>query len=174
MIIVFKQKKFYCEKKVGDKKLKMTSSFERRVLTKATVSDSRDEIVITGIAGRFPNSENVGEFAYNLYNKIDMVDEDEKRWKHINPEIPRRLGKVGNLQKFDGFFFSVHHRQANAMDPQCRMLLEHSYEAVLDAGVNPKSLRGSRTGVFIGCCYAETEEHMIYGKMLKNGLGLTG
>lgn len=34
------------------------------------------------------------------------------------------------------------------------MLLEHAYEAILDAGINPKSLRGSRTGVFIGACFA--------------------
>lgn len=152
----------------------MSSSFERRVLTRATVPDPRDKIVITGVAGRFPNSKNVAEFAHNLYNKIDMVDDKDSRWKHLNPEIPTRSGKISNLEKFDGFFFSVHHKQTNAMDPQCRMLLEHSYEAILDAGINPKSLRGTRTGVFIGCCYAESEEHVIYGKDFKNGLGLTG
>lgn len=152
----------------------MTSSFDRRVYTKATVSDPRDEIVISGISGRFPNSNNMADFASNLYNKVDMVDDDERRWRHTIPEIPKRLGKVHRLEKFDAFFFSVHHRQANTMDPQCRMLLEHSYEAILDAGVNPKNLRESRTGVFMGCCFAESEETMFYGKMIKDGLGLTG
>lgn len=37
--------------------------------------DPDDEIVISGISGRFPNSANVAEFANNLYNKVDMVDD---------------------------------------------------------------------------------------------------
>jgi fatty acid synthase, animal type len=151
----------------------MSSSYKRRVLTKVTV-DPEDEIVISGIAGRFPNSDNVDHFADNLYNKVDMVDDDERRWRHIHPEIPKRFGKVNNLEKFDAFFFSVHHRQANAMDPQCRILLEHSYEAIVDAGINPKTLRESRTGVFIGCCFAESEEYLFYERQIKDGLGLTG
>jgi fatty acid synthase, animal type len=152
----------------------MSSSYNRRVLTKATITDPRDEIVISGIAGRFPNSNNVADFAHNLYNKIDMVDDDEKRWKHLDSEVPTRFGKVSRLEKFDAFFFSVHRRQAQWMDPQCRMLLEHSYEAILDSGINPKTMRGSRTGVFMGCCFAESEETMFYATKVKDGLGLTG
>lgn len=152
----------------------MSSSYNRRVLTKATVTNPEDAIVISGIAGRYPNSNNVADFAHNLYNQVDMVDNDERRWKHLIDECPKRFGKVNNLEKFDAFFFSVHRRQANSMDPQCRMLLEHSYEAILDAGVNPKTLRGSRTGVFVGCCFAESEESLFYSKMVKDGLGLTG
>lgn len=133
-----------------------------------------EEIVISGIAGRFPNSNNVAEFSQNLYGKIDMVDDAETRWKHTNPEIPRRCGKVPKIEKFDASFFSVHHRQANCMDPQGRMLLEHAYEAILDAGINPKSLRGTSTGVFIGCCFVEIEGELVYKRPLKDGLGLTG
>jgi acyl transferase domain-containing protein len=40
-----------------------------------------DDIVITGIAGCFPESENVYQFQDNLYNKVDMVTEDDRRWK---------------------------------------------------------------------------------------------
>lgn len=133
-----------------------------------------DEIVVTGMAGRFPNSANVAEFAYNLYNKINMVDEAETRWKHLDPEVPRQSGKMPNLEKFDSSFFSVHHRQANSIDPQCRLLLEHAYEAILDAGVNPKSLRGSRTAVYVGCATAETEEEAFFENDVKSGLGVTG
>lgn len=70
--------------------------------------DDGDEIVISGISGRFPNSENVAALAHNLYNKIDMIDELETRWKHANPSIPKRNGKVQNLEKFDATFFGVH------------------------------------------------------------------
>jgi len=40
-----------------------------------------DDIVITGIAGCFPESENVYQFRDNLYNKVDMVTGDDRRWK---------------------------------------------------------------------------------------------
>jgi fatty acid synthase len=51
-----------------------------------------------------------------------------------NPEIPQRTGKLLNLSKFDAAFFGVHFKQAHAMDPMCRMLLEKTYEAIVDAG----------------------------------------
>ena len=40
-----------------------------------------DDIVITGIAGCFPESENVYQFRDNLYNKVDMVTGEDRRWK---------------------------------------------------------------------------------------------
>ena len=142
--------------------------------SRAVFADPQDEIVISGMAGKFPNSYNVAHFASNLYNKVDMVDDEERRWLHTNPEIPKRIGKMYNLEKFDASFFGIHERQAQALDPQCRFLLEQSYEAVLDSGYNPKSLRGSRTGVFIGCCYGETEKVWIYDRSPKDGVGLSG
>jgi hypothetical protein len=51
-----------------------------------------------------------------------------------HPEIPQRTGKLLNVSKFDASFFGVHFKQANTMDPMCRMLLEKTYEAIVDAG----------------------------------------
>lgn len=133
-----------------------------------------DEIVISGVSGRFPNSNNMAEFAQNLYNKIDMVDDDERRWRHTNPEIPKRSGKINNLDKFDASFFGVNFKQARCMDPQSRMLLEHAYEAVLDSGTCPKAIRGSNTGVFVGASFNESEKVWIYEKISKEGFGVTG
>lgn len=133
-----------------------------------------EEIVISGVSGRFPNSDNMTEFAYNLYNKIDMVDDDERRWRHTNPEIPKRSGKINNLEKFDASFFGVNFKQARCMDPQSRLLLEHAYEAVLDSGTCPRSIRGSNTGVFVGVCFNESEKVWIYEKVSKEGFGVTG
>jgi len=48
--------------------------------------------------------------------------------------MPKRCGKLKDLTKFDASFFGVHPKQANGMDPQLRMLLEVTYEALHDAG----------------------------------------
>ena len=110
-----------------------------------------DDIVISGISGRFPMSMNLNEFAHNLYNKIDMANDDNKdRWDNKSEKLNYKFGKVSDLDKFDASFFSTLNSYAKWMDPQGRILLEHTYEAILDAGTSPQSLRGSKTGVFIG------------------------
>lgn len=145
-----------------------------KFVKKLSERSEEDEIVISGISGRFPNSHNVGEFASNLFNKIDMVDEDERRWRHTNPEIPRRGGKIYDIEKFDASFFGVNYRQARCMDPQGRILLEHAFEAVIDSGTLPMDLKNSKTGVFIGASFNESEKVWIYDKISKDGAGITG
>jgi len=44
-------------------------------------TDSDEEIVISGIAGRFPNSDNMNQLRENLFNKVNLVREDHGRWK---------------------------------------------------------------------------------------------
>jgi len=48
--------------------------------------------------------------------------------------VPKRFGKLKDLTKFDASFFGVHPKQAGVMDPQLRMLLEVTYEALVDSG----------------------------------------
>lgn len=57
--------------------------------------------------------------------------------------LPTRSGKIKDLSKFDAQFFGVHGKQANMMDPQARMLLELTYEAIVDAGK------------FLSACYGQ-------------------
>uniref|UniRef100_A0A182X139 Uncharacterized protein n=1 Tax=Anopheles quadriannulatus TaxID=34691 RepID=A0A182X139_ANOQN len=126
--------------------------------------DSENSIVISGISGKYPRSDNVQEFANNLYSKVDLVDDKEERWRHTHPDIPKRLGKLNHLEKFDADFFGYSPKEAHTMDPQHRLLLEHCYEAVMDAGLHLDDLRGSKTGVFIGISMSETETYWTYKK----------
>lgn len=56
-----------------------TQPKQKKMFSRIYPETPDDEIVISGISGRFPSSSNLHEFAYNLYNKIDMVD-DDGRW----------------------------------------------------------------------------------------------
>lgn len=111
----------------------------------------QDDIVISGVSGRFPRSvkrivirnshelclcrcENVKEFGDMLLAGEDLVTEDDLRWPPGFYDLPKRHGKLKDLKKFDASFFSVTPRQANCMDPQVRILLEASWEAMVDAG----------------------------------------
>lgn len=58
-----------------------------------------------GMAGRFPESDDVYHYRYNLFNKVDMVTCDNRRWEPTHPEIPQRTGKINFIEKFDAGFF---------------------------------------------------------------------
>ena len=65
----------------------------------------------------------------------------------------REGGFLHDAAEFDPAFFGISPREAQAMDPQHRLLLESAWELFEHAGIDPASLRGSRTGVFAGLMY---------------------
>ncbi|EFN69622.1 Fatty acid synthase [Camponotus floridanus] len=86
-----------------------------------------------------------------------MVTEDDGRWKPGLYGLPSRFGKLKNIHSFDASFFKIPPKQAHVMDQQLRIMLEVTYEALIDASVNPSTLKKSHTGVFIGVYSSECE-----------------
>ncbi|KAL8612596.1 hypothetical protein ACOMHN_006582 [Nucella lapillus] len=132
------------------------------------------EVVISGISGRLPESDNMEEFRQHLMKGEDMVTEDDRRWPPGFRSLPRRNGKLKDLSRFDAAFFGVNPRQADAMDPQLRLLLETTYESIVDAGMDPMSIRGTKTGVFIGSMGSEAMEAWSADPDHLSGYTLTG
>ncbi|XP_073540254.1 fatty acid synthase [Phyllobates terribilis] len=133
-----------------------------------------EDIVIAGIAGRLPESDNLQEFWENLIGGVDMVTEDDRRWKPGLYGLPTRNGKLKEINKFDASFFGVHPKQAHTMDPQLRLLLEICYEAIVDGGMNPSDLRGTNTGVWIGVSGSEAGEAFSRDPEELLGYSMTG
>ena len=122
----------------------------------------REPLAIVGIGCRFPgNVNNPEEFWKLIIEKGDALTEiPPDRWnvnakyapdfKQAGKISVKRGGFIKDIDKFDAGFFGISPLEASRMDPQQRMLLELSYEAVENAGMTLMDLDGSRTSVFIG------------------------
>jgi acyl transferase domain-containing protein/NADPH:quinone reductase-like Zn-dependent oxidoreductase/NAD(P)-dependent dehydrogenase (short-subunit alcohol dehydrogenase family)/acyl carrier protein len=118
-------------------------------------------IAIVGMACRFPGADNPDSYWNLLKSRIDAVGTVPRdRWDsdyYYNPD-PGRAGKMytragGFLRevgRFDAEFFGISPREAAQMDPQQRLALEVSWEALEDAGIIPGDIAGSDASVVMG------------------------
>jgi acyl transferase domain-containing protein len=121
-----------------------------------------EPIAIVGMGCRFPGGvEDTESYWRLLENGRDAITTiptgrwDAEAYYDPNPDAPGKMttrwgGFLSDIDRFDAEFFGIAAREAGSLDPQQRMLLEVSWAALEDAGIDPATLLGSSTGVFAG------------------------
>ncbi|MEM7157012.1 MAG: SDR family NAD(P)-dependent oxidoreductase [Myxococcota bacterium] len=122
---------------------------------------TRSSIAIVGMAGRYPGAANLDQLWNNLESGRDCITEiPADRWDHtaiFDPErgvegktYGRWGGFLDDMTRFEASAFGISRREAERMDPQERLFLQTSWQAIEDAGEDPMSWRGREVGVFAG------------------------
>ncbi len=118
------------------------------------MTSEAQDIAVIGMAVRMPQAADTEAFLDNLRDGRDSVRELSARRRELtclDPAAPYRVsGWVEDVDHFDHAFFGVSKGEADSMAPEQRLLLEVAYQAVENAGLDPRSLHGSRTAVYVG------------------------
>ncbi len=146
-----------------------------------------EPIAIVGMSCRYPGAVTSPGALWELV----MAEQDaigdfpaDRGWAldelyHPDPDHPgtsytRHGGFIDGAGEFDADFFAISPREALAMDPQQRLLMQGAWEALEDAGIEPLSLAGSLTGVFVGLTAADYGPRLHEAAGGSEGYALTG
>ncbi|BBX92836.1 type I polyketide synthase [Mycolicibacterium boenickei] len=143
-------------------------------------------IAVVGMACRLPGGiDSPAKLWEALLQGADLVTEvpldrwDAEEFYDPEPGVTGRSvskwgGFIDDVGGFDADFFGIGEREAIAIDPQQRLLLETSWEALEHAGIDPTSLAGSLTGVFVGMTGADYQLVAADAQVLDGPYGFTG
>jgi len=148
----------------------------------------RSDIAIIGVAGRYPQAEDLAAFWRKLSDGVDCITEiPAGRWDHSHYYDPdkNQAGKtytkwggfVDGFDEFDARFFNIAPRDAELIDPQERLFLQCAYGALEDAGYTRETLEGyagsgltGNVGVYVGVMYEEYQLYAAQQQLLGNGV----
>ncbi|WP_374213040.1 type I polyketide synthase [Crossiella sp. SN42] len=161
---------------LADHLLAELTGSDEPVQERARQVDDSDPIVIVGMGCRYPGGVVDPDGLWQLVSDgVDAITEfpADRGWDTAglyDPDPDRRGttyvragGFLHDAAEFDAGFFGMSPREAMATDAQQRLLLETTWEALERAGIEPRSLRGSDSGVFVGVIYTD------YGPLLDAG-----
>jgi phthiocerol/phenolphthiocerol synthesis type-I polyketide synthase D len=124
-------------------------------------------IAVVGLGCRLPGGVDGPDSLWQLLRSgRDAIREgpldrwDVEAFYSSDQDVPGRMttrwaGLLDDIAGFDAEFFGISAREARAMDPQARLMLEIAWEALERAGIPPHSLEGRPVGVFTGLCHVD-------------------
>ena len=134
----------------------------------------KEPIAIIGMGCRYPGGVRTPEEFWHLLSSGEDILSDipDDRWDfeaHFDPEITvpgkmyvRKGYYLDDIDQFDPQFFGLSPREAESLDPQQRLVMEVSWETLEHAGIAPSSLKGGKTGVFVGQYWDDYSSQRIY------------
>ena len=174
---------------LGEAPAPAPSPVATRSADSADSAEDADPVVIVSMACRYPGDAATPEALWNLVmTERDVIGPapTDRGWNLDEIFVPepenlprgrtyvREGGFLHEAAEFDAEFFGISPREALVMDPQQRLLLETSWEALERAGIDPRSLRGSRTGVYAGLTHQEYASRLHEADEEHEGYLLTG
>lgn len=121
------------------------------------------KIAVIGMAGRFPDANDLTEFYHNLQQakcSIREISAERIRRTTLDPDAAyHRRGYIENIDEFDYQFFNIPYGEAIHMDPHQRLLLEVVAEAIENCGYSLRDFNDTNTGVYVADKRLQYYEH---------------
>ncbi|KAJ5904404.1 hypothetical protein N7504_006787 [Penicillium tannophilum] len=140
--------------------------------TEASAGDVPERMAIIGMSCRLPGQVTTADELWGLcsrakstWSEVPKARFNAASFQHPNPDRPGSYNAEGahflkeDVGLFDAPFFNITLQEALALDPQQRILLECTYEALENAGISATSIAGTNVGVFTGASYPDYESN---------------